>query len=61
MTGLTLLALAGLAAADYTSNFGGALPAGIAVPNTAGFKNPTVGPSRGGAAICVSGDVAVQA
>ncbi|KAG9952089.1 alpha/beta-hydrolase, partial [Aureobasidium melanogenum] len=61
MTGLTLLALAGLAAADYTASFNGALPAGIAAPNTAGFKNPTVGPSRGGAAICVSGDVAVQA
>lgn len=61
MSGLTLLALAGLAAADYTASFGGAIPAGLCAPNTAGFTNPTVQPSRGGAAICVSGDVAVQA
>ncbi|KAI5271244.1 alpha/beta-hydrolase [Aureobasidium subglaciale] len=61
MTALTFLALAGLAAADYTSQFGGAIPAGLCAPNTAGFTNPTVQPSRGGAAICVSGNIAVQA
>ncbi|KAI4717332.1 alpha/beta-hydrolase [Aureobasidium sp. EXF-10727] len=61
MSGLTLLALAGMAAAEYTSNFGGAIPAGLCAPNTAGFTNPTIQPSRGGAAICVSGNVAVQA
>ncbi|CAD0086325.1 unnamed protein product [Aureobasidium vineae] len=61
MSGLTLLALAGMAAAEYTSSFGGAIPAGLCAPNTAGFTNPTVQPSRGGAAICVSGNVAVQA
>lgn len=61
MSGLTLLALAGLAAADYTASFGGAIPAGLHTPNTAGFSNATIQPSRGGAAICVSGDVAVQA
>ncbi|KAI4727478.1 alpha/beta-hydrolase [Aureobasidium sp. EXF-10728] len=61
MSGLTLLALAGMAAAEYTSNFGGAIPAGLGAPNTAGFTNPTIQPSRGGAAICVSGNVAVQA
>lgn len=60
MTGLTFLAFAGLAAAQSMTT-GGALPAGINAPNTAGFMNPTVQPSRGGAAVCVSGTVPVRA
>lgn len=41
---------------------GGALPAGTVGPNTAGFGiNPSVLPSRGGEAVCVSGIVPVEA
>jgi hypothetical protein len=41
---------------------GGALPAGTVGPNTAGFGiNPSVLPSRGGEAVCVSGHVNVTA
>lgn len=41
---------------------GGALPAGLQSPSTAGFGlNPSVLPSRGGEAVCVSGIVPVQA
>ncbi|THZ04904.1 alpha/beta-hydrolase [Aureobasidium pullulans] len=61
MTALTFLTFAGLAAAQYSNSVGGALPAGIDAPMTSGFSNPTVQPSRGGAAICVSGHVPVMA
>ncbi|KAI5203873.1 alpha/beta-hydrolase [Aureobasidium subglaciale] len=62
MTGLTFLAFAGLAAAQYSydGHYYGYSEGSDGI-NTAGFANPTVLPSRGGAAMCVSGDVAVQA
>lgn len=43
------------------SNPGGAIPAGVAAPNTSGFKNATIHPARGGLAVCVSGFVPVHA
>lgn len=52
-------AMIGLAAAAQTP--GGAIPAGLKEPNVSGFMEPTVQPSRGGGAICVSGIVGVQA
>ncbi|KAF1356298.1 hypothetical protein BDV97DRAFT_386155 [Delphinella strobiligena] len=53
-----LLALAGLAVAQTP---GGAISAGLKSPNTSGFINPTIQPSRGGGAVCVSGNVTVNA
>lgn len=55
-----LIALAGISAAAAQTP-GGAIPAGLTAPNTAGFLNPTIQPSRGGGAICVSGNVTVNA
>lgn len=54
----SLLTLAGLAAAQAP---GGGIPAGLTAPNVAGFTNPTIHPSRGGKAVCVSGNVSVYA
>lgn len=54
-----LVALAGIAAAAQTP--GGAIPAGLTAPNTTGFLSPTIQPSRGGGAVCVSGNVTVYA
>jgi len=49
----SVLALAGLASA--------AIPAGLQSPPTTGFTNPTVHVSKGGQAVCVSGNVSVFA
>jgi hypothetical protein len=69
----SILALAGGAAAQnlsvaagesaqfLASNPGGIIPAGVPAPSIAGFNSPTIQPSRGGLAICVSGIVPVQA
>ena len=56
------LALSGCAAAQYSSSLlpsspGGALPAGVEAPSISGFSDPVVHPSRGGLAVCVSGNV----
>ncbi|EME38054.1 hypothetical protein DOTSEDRAFT_75960 [Dothistroma septosporum NZE10] len=63
---LTALALATGATAQYSSsllasNPGGAIPAGVQAPSSAGLSNATIQPSRGGLAVCVSGMVSVQA
>lgn len=59
----TLLALASGAAAQtlLPSNPGGAVPVGVQAPSIAGFQNSTIGISRGGLAVCVSGHVLVSA
>ena len=43
------------------SNPGGAIPAGVEAPSISGLQQPTVQPSRGGLAVCVSGTVPVTA
>lgn len=70
---LSLLALAGGAAtqslqmaagqsAQYLgSNPGGAIPAMLQAPSTSGFMKPTIQPSRGGLAVCVSSTIPIQA
>lgn len=60
------LALAASASAQYSSdllpsNPGGAIPAGVQAPTTAGFQNATIQPARGGLAVCSSGYVDVHA
>lgn len=60
------LALAASASAQYSSDFlpsnpGGAIPAGIEAPTTAGFQNATIQPARGGLAVCSTGVVEVTA
>ncbi|KAK5123836.1 hypothetical protein LTR85_002472 [Meristemomyces frigidus] len=59
----TLLALAGSTAAQslLPSNPGGAVAVGIQAPSYAGFNNATIGISRGGLAVCVSGTFPVTA
>lgn len=59
----SIIALAGSAAAQQLlpSNPGGAVPYGVQAPSSCGFKNPTIGISRGGLAVCVSGIVSVPA
>lgn len=58
----TVLSMATMAAAQgLMMNPGGAIPAGIPMPNMTGFHNATIQPSRGGYAICVSGMIPVQA
>ncbi|TKX23923.1 hypothetical protein C1H76_3861 [Elsinoe australis] len=56
---LSLLALGALAHGQ--DSVGGAVPLGLQAPSTAGFRNPTIQPSRGGLAVCVSGIVDVTA
>ena len=53
-TELSMLALTGAATAQYMLP-GGAIPMSVQAPSTSGFMNATIHPSRGGAAICVSG------
>lgn len=61
-TDITVLAFAGAAAAQgLASNPGGAVPMGVQAPSTKGFQNATIQPSRGGAAVCVSGMIPVRA
>lgn len=58
----TLVSLLGLAAAQQlATNPGGFVPAGVKAPNTAGLRNATISPSRGGLAVCVSGMVTINA
>lgn len=58
----TILSMATVAAAQgLMMNPGGAIPAGVPMPNITGFHNATIQPSRGGFAICVSGMIPVQA
>jgi len=52
---------AGAVAQGLASNPGGAVPANVQAPSTMGFRDATIQPSRGGAAVCVSGMVNVQA
>lgn len=54
-------AVAQSSGSSLPSNPGGAIPSGIKPPSTSGFQNPTVQPSRGGLAVCVSGLVSVEA
>ena len=57
-----ILASAATATAQVlVSNPGGAVPVGVQAPSTMGFQNATIQPSRGGAAVCVSGMIPVQA
>ncbi|GAB7338761.1 hypothetical protein MBLNU457_5470t1 [Dothideomycetes sp. NU457] len=56
-----MLALAGAGTAQNMMYVGGAIPQGVMAPSVAGFNNATLHPSRGGAAICVSGMIPVQA
>lgn len=65
---LSTLALAASATAQNFSssnllptNPGGAIPAGLTAPSSSGFSGAVVHPSRGGLAICVSGNVSVSA
>jgi len=55
-----MLALTGAATAQYMIP-GGAIPMSVQAPSTSGFMNATIHPSRGGAAICVSGMIPVNA
>lgn len=57
----TLQMVGGESAQFLGSNPGGILPATLQAPSLAGFMNPTIQPSRGGLAVCVSGTVPVQA
>lgn len=59
----TLFALASGATAQtlLPSNPGGAVPVGVQAPSISGFQNATIGISRGGLAVCVSGFVSVSA
>lgn len=52
---------AGASAQFLASNPGGAIPASVQAPSITGFMEPTIQPSRGGLAVCVSGTVPVQA
>ncbi|KUJ14467.1 uncharacterized protein LY89DRAFT_650311 [Mollisia scopiformis] len=52
---------AGQSAQYLASNPGGAIPAAVQAPSISGFTNPTIQPSRGGLAVCVSGMVPVTA
>ncbi|KAF2153096.1 alpha/beta-hydrolase [Myriangium duriaei CBS 260.36] len=56
---LSSVALAPLALGQAL--YGRALPANVPAPSTAGFQSASVGPSRGGGAVCVSGLVNVAA
>ncbi|KAF2718028.1 alpha/beta-hydrolase [Polychaeton citri CBS 116435] len=63
---LSVLCLGATAQLQYStsllpSNPGGAIPVGINAPSDAGFLSPTIHPSRGGLAVCVSGIVPVTA
>lgn len=55
-----MLALSGTGTAQNMI-VGGAIPMGVQAPSTMGFNNATLHPSRGGAAICVSGMIPVHA
>jgi len=57
----TLQLAAGQSAQFLASNPGGAVPENVQAPSIAGFTQPTIQPSRGGQAVCVSGIVPVQA
>jgi hypothetical protein len=52
---------AGQSAQFLASNPGGAVPANVQAPSISGFMEPTIQPSRGGLAVCVSGMVPVTA
>lgn len=56
-----LSSAAGASAELLASNPGGILPANVPALNISGFMEPTIQPSRGGLATCVSGIVPVQA
>ncbi|PNS19801.1 hypothetical protein CAC42_7768 [Sphaceloma murrayae] len=59
---LSLFAIGALAHTQHLSSSpGGAVPLGIQAPSVAGFGKPTIQPSRGGLAVCVSGIVNVTA
>ncbi|KAK5129563.1 hypothetical protein LTR08_003149 [Meristemomyces frigidus] len=60
---ISLLALAGTTTAQrlLPSSPRGAVPVGVQAPGLCGFENPTIGISRGGLAVCVSGTVSVTA
>jgi len=59
----SILTFAGTVAAQnlFPSPPGVALPFGVQAPSTSGFTNPSIGISRGGKAVCVSGTIAVPA
>lgn len=57
----TLQMAAGQSAEYLASNPGGIIPATLQAPSDAGFLEPTIQPSRGGLAVCVSGRVLVTA
>jgi len=59
--GQSLQSVAGASAQFLGSNPGGILLANVQAPSLAGFMEPTIQPSRGGGAVCVSGTVPVQA
>jgi len=58
---VSLQTVAGQSAQYLASNPGGAVPANVQAPSISGFMNPTIQPSRGGLAVCVSGMVPVSA
>jgi hypothetical protein len=53
----TLQMAAGQSAQLLALNPGGAVPANVQAPSISGFMEPTIQPSRGGLAVCVSGMV----
>ena len=57
----SLQVAAGKSAQYLASDPGGAIPAMVQAPSISGFMQPTIQPSRGGLAVCVSGMVPVPA
>jgi hypothetical protein len=57
----TLQMAAGQSAQFLALNPGGGVPVNVQAPSISGFMEPTIQPSRGGLAVCVSGMVPVQA
>jgi hypothetical protein len=57
----SLQVAAGQSAQFLASNPGGEVPANVQAPSISGFMEPTIQPSRGGLAVCLSGMVPVTA